>query len=161
MPPRKTTTEPTDARTPPPKTGPLTAATYSQAILSYTRQRGGPFPILDSLVESDRAPMRAWLGWWQHLGLRWRAQAMEAALMGRGGETRWTVAERWPSDVTGESQDDRHPPCISPRPDPTETGRLDKLPPAVRLAFEVERGRMSEEEARRRLEQAVESEEAA
>lgn len=137
------------------KTGPLTAATYSEAILRYTRQRGGPFPILDSREESDRPAMRAWLGYWQHLGLTKRSAMMHEALTGRAGSTTYTVAERWPSEVTGQATDDRFPPSIDLGPVETgETGRLAKLPYAVRIAFEVARGKMSESEGARLIAEA-------
>lgn len=149
--PRDTTKASGPTGAPPPKTGPLTAATYTEAVLRYTKQRGGPFPVLDSREETDRSPMAAWLAYFQAIGCRKRAEMMRAALLGSGGSTTYTVAERWPSELTGEAMDDRHRVSIELDYVSTETGRLSRLPRAVRLAFEVAAGRMSQAEADRQL----------
>lgn len=87
----------------PQKTGTLTKSAYSDAVKAYTRAKGA-MPVLDSLNPEDLECFDAWIEYLARvLGQEsWRVKQLKSARMGRNGETRWTVAERYPWEMTGE-----------------------------------------------------------
>lgn len=96
--------------TAPQKTGPLTKANYSAKVLEFTRAhpKSFIFPVLDSRDKADRAAMEAWYAFTKSvLGAKsWRARQIRDRLDGRDGDTRWTFPTRFPSGLTGETNDD-------------------------------------------------------
>lgn len=86
------------------KPGPLTRATYSDAVVAYTKAKG-TMPTLDSREPEDIPCFDAWVEYLTRvLGAKsFRVKALTNARFGVGGETRWSVPERFPWLMTGEA----------------------------------------------------------
>lgn len=109
----------------PPVTGLLTPDTFVDATTKYSLSRSLPHPQLWADRPSDAPALAAWAGFYAARAphLRQKVDRLSRAVAGTLSGQSFGVPQRWPSEMTGLPEDDRHPlidPTITdPRKDRT------------------------------------------